>query len=189
MSTYFAMNSYSLVTIGSILLLSCVSAELQAQQDTIQLLLDRVLFNRKVFPKVFFSYAGVGEYPHVLAPGTYSYIYPDSAFKEFYPDIIRDLSVTWGNERKVYTKTYLKHPGTGTVFIKSNVNSDPNLKYYLTFSSINIEGSKANVKFFTSCNCIDYQNGRMMFFEAILDKRRDSWKVKKVKISRKEGCR
>ena len=169
--------------------LSNVAVELYGQQDSVRVLLSTLLYDKRVSPEVFFLYAGRGEYPHVLAPGTYSFIYPDSTFKKFYPDIIDALSVTWRNEKKLYTMTYLQRPEIGTVFVKSDIYSDPNLKFYLTINEIAIDGANAIVKFSTSCNCVDIQNGERINFVTSLRRKRNGWKVKKVITKRIIGCR
>lgn len=172
----------ALILIGSV-------SKLHAQEDSVQRLISHVLFSKKVYPKVFFEYSGIGPSPHILAPGKYAFVYPDSIIKRLYPDIIEDLSITWAREKKLYTKTYLRSAELGTVFIKSNINSDPNLKFYLTFSLIEISGSNAHVKFETSCNCADYNDGLIFTFDAYLSLRREKWRINQLKISQREGCR
>lgn len=166
-----------------------MAGQLYAQEDSIKILLSRVLYDKKVFPEVFFSYSGFGEYPHVLAPGTYAFIFPDSVFEKHYPDIIKKLSTTWGSEKKLYTMTYLQRPDMGTVFVKSDIYSDPNLKFYITLNMIAVDGNKATVKFSTSCNCIDYENGKRVNLDIGLVRKRNGWKVKAVQVLRVIGCR
>src|SRR5262245_13353622 len=124
----------------------------KAQEDVLMKLVGEVFYNKKIYGKVFFDYDGVGEFPHVLAKGKYAFIYPDSNFQAYYQNVHDKLSMTWGLEKKLYTMTYLIND-LGTVFIKSNINSDPNLKYYIMFNEIQISESEAALKFSTSCNC------------------------------------
>jgi hypothetical protein len=159
------------------------------EEDSVQQLLAKVLYSKKVYSYVFFDYVGIGESPHVLAPGKYSFIFPDSTFKRFYPEIEDDLSITWATEKKLYTKTYLRNIESGTVYIKSNINSDPNLKFYLTFNNIEMFETKAHVSFVTSCNRIDYQDGAIFMFDVHLTKRHGIWELRQVKMLRDDGCR
>jgi hypothetical protein len=169
-------------------LLLTLNTQLTAQRDSLKQVIEKVFYHKRVSTRIFFEYQGIGEKPHVLSDGEYAFIYPNSIFQKFDPEILDRLANTWGSERKLYTVTYIKKP-IGSVFIKSNVNSDPNLKFYILFQRITFLGKKAYLSFTTSCRREDADKGTVTFFEADLRAKRNKWKITRLIIREEKNCK
>lgn len=135
---------------------------------------------------MFFDYDGIGNPPFVLPKGKYSLIYPDSVFCIAYPEIAYDLSMTWANERKIQTLTYIKND-SGTVFVKSN--GDNNMRFQILFDEIRISPNDAKVRFKTSCECRGNEIGTMHFFDADLVLNGKDWEIKTLVTRDVYGCK
>jgi len=169
------------------LLLSVVVASNLFAQDLAKEIIDKVFYERKVVKVIFFDYKGIGEWPHRIPDGTFAFIIPDSTFQKQYPDILYDLAMSWAKERMVSVRTFIARP-EGTTFVTNGSISNGTFKLLVRFDEINLSGAKAILVFHTTGVTLDNDMvGRYVKIAAHLKKRKNGWKISRLKI-RKISC-
>ncbi|MBL0745929.1 hypothetical protein [Chryseolinea lacunae] len=166
-----------------LLILLLMAGNIHAQVDSVGALMKTIVYEPKIYKRIFFAYQGKGTPPTVLTPGKYAFITPDSAFSKIYPFIQEKLSRSWGSERKLFTITYLKEP-LGTVYVSQQWFVDENIERIILFDDIKMSSNRAFVAFHVVHR---YSNGKSKriytWINVHLELQAGEWTIKRMKIT------
>ena len=165
--------------------LSIVDA--QEPQPTTLRCLEMVLFEEKVFDKVFFQYTSSGPYRGIPPSGKCAFILPDSTLTHILPDLFEQINWSWPNERMIATTAIIKRQ-KDTVFT-SLYFSDIDIELWIRIDHFDVSENEIQIQFHTTDFVGKTPTKELRYYRinSAIKRHRSGWRLKATRIE-EIGC-